>query len=58
MRDALCRPLRPLHYGRYPQQIAKSQRKTSEAALANELQKNAAAAGEIFRHGTSAKVVK
>ena len=47
MRDALCRPLGPLLYGRYPQQIARSQRKTSEVALANELQKKGPAAGEI-----------
>ena len=35
--------------GRYPQQLARSQQKTSEEALANELQKNAPAAGEIFQ---------
>ena len=42
-------------FGRYPQQIARSLRKTSEAALANELQKNGPAAGEIFQ--PSARVI-
>ena len=66
MRDALCRPLGPILYGRYPQQIARSQRKNNEAALANELQKNVPAGGEVLQpsarvidgHGTSAKVEK
>ena len=35
--------------GRYPQQLARSQQKTSKLARANELQKNASAAGEIFQ---------
>lgn len=35
--------------GRYPQQLARSQQKTSKVARANELQKNASAAGEIFQ---------
>ena len=55
MRYALCRLLGPILYGRYPQQIARSQWKTSEAALANELQNNGPAAGEIFQ--ASARVI-
>ena len=36
--------------GRYPQQLARSQQKTSKVARANELQKKpASSAGEIFQ---------
>lgn len=43
--------------GRYPQQLARSQQKTSKLARANELQKNASAAGGNFPAICHARII-